>query len=133
MTNPLENLPASTGAMIGRSASNSLNSVNYRMIVNQNPLVGSGVGGEDYANEVVAIGWNQSDTVGVASDVTKVTVWDAWEYKFNIGGKYNIERHIEYVDTSAARHRLFSITAPHDGTTGSLGFFSLGVFNINDS
>lgn len=108
------------GGLWGRPADNSLNSVNWRFIVNQNPYTdGSGVGGENYANEVTAVGWNLSDTVGVAAVAGKAAIWDNWEYKYNGGGSYLNERHMESLDESGTKHRFFSFAIPHDGGSGS--------------
>ena len=61
-------LAGSTGLpLFERPASKSLNARNWRMIVNQNAYIGSGVGGENYNNEVVGLGWNMSGTIGVAA------------------------------------------------------------------
>lgn len=112
------------GTLFERPASSSLNSVNYRFIVSQNPFTdGSGVGGENYANEVVGFGWNMAG-IGVPADPSKAMVWDGWEYKYNIAGKYHHERHMEMVypgagDVSTRRLRFFSFAVPHDGGSGS--------------
>ncbi|MEM7749647.1 MAG: DUF2793 domain-containing protein [Pseudomonadota bacterium] len=108
------------GGLWQRSADQSLNAVNWRHIVNQNTFDdGSGVDDEDYVNEVTAIGWNLSDTVGVAAQSNKAALFDTFEYKYNLAGKYVVERHMEMLDTDGERHRVFSWIAPHDGTSGS--------------
>lgn len=118
-TNLIKNIFVAIGTLWQRAKSQSLNNVNWRMIVGQNPFVGSGVGGENYANEVVAVGWNLSETVGVADTPGTPAFWDNWEYKYNIAGKYYHERHMESVDTSGNIHRVFSYVMPHDGGSGS--------------
>ncbi len=108
------------GGLWQRSADQSPNTVNWCHIVNQNAFEdGSGVDGEDYVNEVTAIGWNLSDTVGVAAESAKAALFDTFEYKYNLAGQYVVERHMEMLDADGERHRVFSWVAPHDGTTGS--------------
>ncbi|MEM9356593.1 MAG: DUF2793 domain-containing protein [Pseudomonadota bacterium] len=108
------------GGLWQRSADQSPNAVNWGHIVNQNAFEdGSGINGEDYINEVTAIGWNLSDTVGIAAESAKAALFDTFEYKYNLAGKYVVERHMEMLDEDGERHRIFSWVAPHDGTSGS--------------
>jgi hypothetical protein len=107
------------GVMIERPADQSDNAVNFRSIVNRNAYTGTGVGGEDYANEVVAWGWNLAETVGVADDTDQAAIFDVVEYKYNVGGKYHAERHMEMLDTAGDRHRFWSFAVPHDGGSDS--------------
>ena len=119
-------MPKSIGALWERGADSSLNGVNWRHIVNQNPFGdGSGVEGENYANEVTAVGWNLSDVVGVPSITGRAALFDTFEYKYNLGGKYVVERHMEMIDETSERHRILSWAAPHDGTTGSALSFAI--------
>jgi len=111
-----------SGALVERSSSQSLNNINYRTIVNRNLYDdGSGAAGEDYANEVVACGWNLSETVGVAETDIAPAIWDSVEYKYHVAssGRYYHERHMESLDTDSERHRFFSFAIPHDGGGGS--------------
>lgn len=124
--------PLTANPLFERPASASLNNVNFRMIVNQTPFTdGSGVGGENYANEVTAIGWNLSQTVGNPATVGTPAIWDNWEFKYNIGGFYNHERHMEFVDTSGVRHRYFSAALRHNGSYDQAGFFLDNFFLHN--
>lgn len=109
------------GIMFERPASASQNAYPWRMIVNQNHFDdGSGIGGENYYNEVTAIGWNLSDTVGVPATESTPAFWDSWESKYNAGGDaYSFERHIEMVDSNGDPHRVFSFLLPQDGGAGS--------------
>lgn len=115
-----------------RPASSSANAVRWANIVNVNPFVGGGMDGEDYANEVFAMGWNTADTVGVRDDTTKSCIWDTWEYKYNISDKYYHERHMSTVDENGQDHRFFTAAIPHDGGNGSAMEFTLDTIVFND-
>lgn len=41
------------------------------------------------------------------------------EKEFCINGKYNVEAHIQHLDTNGVTHRPFSFAAPWDGSSGS--------------
>ena len=112
-------LPA-VGGIWQRPARKSANAVNWRHIVNRNAYTdGSGVDGENYVNEVTALGWNLAETVGLADHADRSAFWDNWEYKYNVAGNYHHERHMESRDTTGKRNRFFSFSIPHDGATGS--------------
>ena len=120
-------MAASAGILSERPAASSANGWPWRMIVNQNNFDdGSGIGGENYYNEVVAIGWNLSSTVGVPATENEPAFWDSWEAKYNAGlTDYAFERHFEMVDSNGDPHRVFSFLLPHDGGTGSAALFAM--------
>jgi len=120
---PIQRVIGGDGGVLGELAGSETvtdNNVTWRTIVNRNRFSGTGLAGEDYSNEVIAMGWNLSETVSVPEDPSQAAFWDAWEFKFNIDDiSYHIERHIELTDTSGVRHRVWSLSAPHSGSTGS--------------
>lgn len=119
-TVPVLNLGVGVGSLFSRPTTSSLNSVKWSMLVNQNPYTGSGVGGEDYNNEVVVIGWNLSNTIGINADTSKSGIWDAWEYKFNATGTaYYHERHMQQRTSAGTDKRFFSILVPHNGVAAN--------------
>ena len=128
-TAALLRLAGSTGLpLFERPASKSLNDRRFGMIINQNPYTdGSGVGGENYNNEVIGLGWNLGNVIGTAAVDNEAAIWDTWEYKYNSGGKYVCERHMTLLDTSGVDHRFFSVAASHDGTECSMGFTADGL------
>lgn len=116
------------GTISERLASASGNAVRWSHVVNKNNYVGTGVGGENYTNEVMLWGWNSSDTIGVRADATKSACYDSLEYKYNDAGKYIHERHMEAVTTDGGLKRFASWGIPHDGGSGSA--FLSGVDRI---
>lgn len=126
------NPAAANGIILERPAASSQNAYPWRMIVNQNNFDdNSGIGGENYYNEVTAIGWNLSGTVGVPATESTPSFWDSWESKYNAGGvDYAFERHIEMVDSNGDPHRVFSLLLPHDGGTESSGFIAIDSFRF---
>lgn len=114
----------SGGPLWQRPASVSANAIPFSMIVNQNTVVGGGVGGANYTNEVVSMGWNLSNTVQVPLVAGVAQNFDTWESKFfpGSGSTYVIERHMGLVDTTGTAHRFFTAQLPWDG---------LGNANVN--
>lgn len=109
-----------SGMMLERSSSASLNAVPWRYNVLQYPYTGGeGVGGENYANEVIQVGWNLSAAGTGAETPSTAAFGDMWEYKYNVGGSYMHERHMQTYDTSGTTHRYFSAAIPHNGGAGS--------------
>src|SRR6185295_4760900 len=41
------------------------------------------------------------------------------EKEYCLNGKYNVEAHIQHLDTNGMTHRPFSFAAPWDGSSGS--------------
>jgi hypothetical protein len=79
--------------------------------------VNSGCPG-NHNNTVSTFGWNV-DWGGGPIDPAQSTMALHLEKGYCINGKYNVEAHIQHVDTNGATHRPFSIAAPWDGSGGS--------------
>lgn len=79
--------------------------------------VNSGCPG-NYNNTVSTFGWNV-DWGGGPIDPAQPTMALHLEKGFCINGKYNVEAHIQHLDTNGVQHRPFSIAAPWDGSSGS--------------
>src|SRR5262245_18615339 len=112
----------------------------YNVIVEFIPSTFSGDGGNNYGppfrwnigtfanvnsgcpgnhnNTVSTFGWNV-DWGGGRIDQTQPTMALHFEKEYCINGKYNLEAHIQHVDTNGVIHRPFSLGVPWDGSTGS--------------
>lgn len=132
-TAPLLVLGGSTAAILfERPAGKSLNGISFSLVANQNPYIdGSGVGGQNYNNEVMWLGWNGSTTIGARLVSGYGAIGDIWEQKFNNGGKYVVERHIALIDTSGNIRKFFSAALPHDGSSGASGAFAIDRWDFN--
>src|SRR5262245_3722031 len=72
----------------------------------------------NYNNTVSTYGWNV-DWGGGPIDITQPTMALHLEKGWCINGKYNVEAHIQHLDTNGVNHRPFSFAAPWDGSSGS--------------
>lgn len=72
----------------------------------------------NYNNTVSTYGWNV-DWGGGPIDSTQPTMALHLEKGFCINGKYNVEAHIQHMDTYGVIHRPFGFAAPWDGSSGS--------------
>src|SRR5262245_14919571 len=72
----------------------------------------------NHNNTVSTYGWN-IDSGGGRIDLTQPTIALHLEKEFCFNGKYNVEAHIQHIDTNGVTHRPFSVSAPWDGSGGS--------------
>lgn len=113
-------------------AADTQNGVPFNFGSSHYKFIGSGVGSEDYWNEVAFVGWNAS-AEGIRATSGKAAIWDAWEYKFNQGeSDYFLERHMQTLNsTGSGGVRYFSFSVRHDGGA-SRGFFFSDYFDFID-
>lgn len=72
----------------------------------------------NHNNTVSTFGWNV-DWGGGRLDSTQPTMALHLEKEYCINGKYNVEAHLQHVDTNGVVHRPFGFAAPWDGSSGS--------------
>ena len=94
----------------------SANGWNFAFVENTGGVVTNGPTSEpNYYNDVMAWGWNCSDTVGYPADTSKHAVWMIIESKFYDGVNFGAEVHLQTRDTSGTYHRPMTFFLPHDG------------------
>jgi hypothetical protein len=82
-------------------------------------------------NTVSTFGWNV-DWGGGPIDPAQPTMALHLEKGWCINGKYNVEAHIQHVDTNGAVHRPFSFAAPWDGSRGSNMYLQSDKTDLRD-
>jgi hypothetical protein len=84
----------------------SANGWNFAFVENTGGINTNGPSGQpNYYNDVMAWGWNCSDTVGVPLDPSKHAVWMIMESKWYDGVNFGAEVHLETRDTTGTYHR----------------------------
>lgn len=103
----------------------SAEGVPFSFCVNHAEFVGGGVGGEDYTNSVWEFGINVGDIVAVPAVSGKARLATTMEFKYNNGGIYGSEYHLQMSTTGGTNKRWFSAFLPHSSSTGSSLSFAL--------
>src|SRR5262245_56478278 len=126
---------------------------NYDVLVEFIPSTFSGDGGNNYGppfrwnigtfanvnpgcpgnhnNTVSTFGWNV-EWGGGRIDQAQPTMGLHLEKEYCVNGKYNVEAHIQHMDTNGVIHRPFSSAAPWDGSSGSGVTLQGGRIDLHD-
>jgi Protein of unknown function (DUF2793) len=126
---------ADTGALLKHdpSADAHYNGFKWGLYYGTYPVVGGGVGGEDYANAVWGFGINWGNANG-RLDATKAAIGWALESKYypGTGSVYNSEAHLQFYDSAGNNHRIITGAFPHSGSGGGQLAFEFDILNFLD-